>query len=254
MSRQKMVVGNWKMNKVYVEGLVLANTVMAQLQQFREDVKVVVCPPSIHIQTIASIYRDYPQLSVGAQNCSHHASGAYTGELSAAMLASVGAEYVILGHSERRTHFNETHQELAEKVEQALQNKLSPIFCCGEPFDKREANQQEAFVQQQIEESLFHLAPKRFEQLIIAYEPIWAIGTGMTATPEQAQEMHAFIRQLIASKYGDDIAENTTILYGGSCKPSNAAELFAQKDVDGALVGGASLHAEDFVQIVLQRV
>lgn len=254
MSRQKMVVGNWKMNKLYVEGLVLANTIMAQLQKFREDVKVVVCPPTIHVQTVATIYQDYMHLAVGAQNCAQQDHGAFTGEVSAAMLSSVGAEYVIIGHSERRLHFHETHEQLTAKLEQALQNKLRPIFCCGEPFDKREANEQENFVREQLEESLFHLAPKRFEKLIIAYEPIWAIGTGMSATPEQAQEMHAFIRQLIANKYGDAIADQTTILYGGSCKPSNATDLFEQTDVDGALVGGASLQAEDFVQIVLQRV
>ncbi len=253
MQRKLMVVGNWKMNKVYVEGLILANTVMAGLEKFRRPIQIVLCPPFIHLQTVASMYKEHPQLAVGAQNCYQAPQGAYTGEVSAAMLRSVGVEYVIIGHSERREQFNEKHPILAEKLKSAIAAGLQPIFCCGEWLAVREAEDQEAFVQQQLEESLFGLSEEEFSKVIIAYEPVWAIGTGLSASPEQAQAMHRFIRNLIAEKYGDNSAQNTTILYGGSCNAENAAALFAQADIDGALVGGASLKAEDFLQIVEQR-
>lgn len=250
MKRKLMVVGNWKMNKVYVEGLILANTVMAGLEKFREPVQILVCPPFIHLQTVATMYKEHPRLSVGAQNCHQNREGAYTGELSAAMIKSVGVEYVIIGHSERRDHFNEKNSSIGEKVKSAIHAGLQPIFCCGEHLSVREADDQEHYVRTQIEESLFDLSEEDFQKVIIAYEPVWAIGTGETATPEQAQAMHRFIRNLIAEKYSTDTAQTTTILYGGSCKPDNAAALFAQSDIDGALVGGASLKAEDFLQIV----
>ena len=186
---------------------------------------------------------------MGAQNCARWQSGAYTGEVSAAMLGAMGVEYVIIGHSERREYFGETNSQLYDKIQQALSSNLMPIFCCGEKLDEREANQHFQVVKQQVEESLFALDEQSIKQVVIAYEPVWAIGTGRTATAEQAQEMHAYIRKLLAGKYGSQIADSISILYGGSCKPSNAAEIFAKPDVDGGLIGGASLVAADFIAI-----
>ncbi|MBN1985572.1 MAG: triose-phosphate isomerase, partial [Prolixibacteraceae bacterium] len=190
------------------------------------------------------------RIGVSAQNCAAEAKGAFTGEVSAEMVKSTGAEYVILGHSERREYYGETSEILNKKLALALENELTPIYCCGEPLEIREAGTQNSFVKQQLEETIFNLSPEDFKKLVIAYEPIWAIGTGKTATSDQAQEIHAFIRSTIAEKFGQEIAEGVSILYGGSCKPSNAKELFANKDVDGGLIGGASLKAEDFLGII----
>ena len=253
MKRKLIVAGNWKMNKVYVEGLVLANTVMAGLEKFRDPVEIIICPPYIHLQTISTMYKELLHLHVGAQNCHHLEKGAYTGELSAAMIKSVGVSYVIIGHSERREHYHETAELIAAKVKIALQAGLLPIFCCGEPLSVREAEGQEDYVRTQIEASLLQLSEDEIQKVVIAYEPIWAIGTGQTASPVQAQAMHRFIRNLLAEKYGNDLAQTISILYGGSCKPENAEALFAQPDIDGALVGGASLQAEDFLKIIQAR-
>jgi len=251
--RKIMVVGNWKMNKVYVEGLVLANTIIADLEKLRSTIDIVLCPPFIHIQTVYNMLKEYPWLHVGAQNCHQLEAGAYTGEVTAAMLKSVGAEYIIIGHSERRAYFNESPELLAQKVQAVIKQGLSPIFCCGENLEIREANTQESFVQAQIEQSLFSLSASDFKKVVIAYEPIWAIGTGIVASPEQAEAMHASIRNLVTQKYGTEIAQQTTILYGGSCQPSNVLELFSKPDIDGALVGSSSLNAQDFIQIVKHR-
>ena len=212
--------------------------------------EVVLCPPFLHLVPVAAIVRDVPGFSLGAQNCHQEPKGAYTGEVAAGMLPSAGVQYVILGHSERREYFGESDALLAQKVDQALSVGLRPIFCCGEPLPVREAGTHVPHVSAQIQASLFHLSPEAFSRIVIAYEPIWAIGTGRTASPEQAQEMHAAIRALLASHYGTELADATSILYGGSVNAGNAATLFSQPDVDGGLVGGASLKAEEFIQII----
>ena len=248
--RKKIVAGNWKMNKTLEEGLKLATEVINMVKdEVRNDAKAVLCPPFISLASIHKLVSD-STVSLGAQNCSDKASGAYTGETSVEMLKSVGVSYVILGHSERREYFAETNAQLAEKVNIVLKNGLTPIFCCGETLAQREKGIHINFVNQQLTESLFHLSKEDFLKVVIAYEPIWAIGTGVTATTAQAQEMHASIRKHLIGHYGSDIAEQTSILYGGSCKPDNAKELFACKDVDGGLIGGASLKARDFVDII----
>ena len=208
-----------------------------------------VCPPSIYLE-MASDFADESFFTVGAQNVSEHENGAYTGEISAEMLAAVDIEYCIIGHSERRKYFEESNSALAEKANKLLDNDITPIFCCGEVITEGEKNIHFEVVKKQIEEGLFHLNKDEFSNIVIAYEPVWAIGTGLTASPEQAQEMHAFIRKMISEKYGEKIASETSILYGGSCNPTNAAELFSQQDVDGGLIGGASLKANDFVKII----
>lgn len=246
-----MVAGNWKMNKTLEEGTRLALEVAAQLPT--SDTITVLCPPFTHIAAISAAVAG-SGVQVGAQNCHPEASGAYTGEVSTSMLKSAGANYVVLGHSERRVLFGETDDFISKKVSAALSSGLIPIFCCGELLDAREAGQQEAVVAEQVSGGLFHLEPGQFETVVIAYEPVWAIGTGRTASPQQAQEMHHYIRGLIAAKYGAAMADATTILYGGSCKPDNAGELFSQPDVDGGLIGGASLNASDFVAIVNSAV
>jgi triosephosphate isomerase len=248
--KNKLIVANWKMHKSYIEGLLLANAVVAGLEKFTGPVDVVLCPPFIHLQTVSSMLKDYLRLHSGAQNCHHIEEGAFTGEVSAKMLKSVGAEYVIIGHSERRIYQNETSEMIEGKVKLVLSAGLKPIFCCGEPLEIRDKNQHLEFVESQLEQSLFKLNPEEFQNIIIAYEPIWAIGTGKVASPEQAQEMHAHIRKLISLKYGDDLAKNLVILYGGSCNAQNSIDLFGQNDIDGALVGSASLIAADFLQIV----
>lgn len=247
-TRQRIVAGNWKMNKNYQEGRDLTADIIRLLQP--ADVKVVIIPPFIHMKSVSNIIQDVTNIYLGAQNCHQEEKGAFTGEVSAAMLKSTGAEYVIIGHSERREYFGETDALLAKKVAAVLANDMQPIFCCGEKLDVREAGTHEALVAQQLKEGLFHLSAADFARVVIAYEPVWAIGTGKTATPQQAQDMHRHIRQLIAAQYGEEPAAQTTILYGGSCNPANARELFAQPDVDGGLIGGASLKAEDFVAIV----
>jgi triosephosphate isomerase len=245
--RKLIVAGNWKMNKSLQEGIELAKAVNEKVNG--QKALVVLCTPFIHLTEVKKVINK-STLFLGAQNCSSKPAGAYTGEISASMIKSTGADYVILGHSERRTYFKETDSTLNKKVRLALENELIPIYCCGEVLPEREAGRHLDVVSRQINEGLFSLSTKEFSKVVIAYEPVWAIGTGVNATPEQAQDMHAYIRSLIAGKYGKEVAEDTTIQYGGSCKPSNARELFANPDVDGGLIGGASLEAEDFVAIV----
>ncbi len=248
MERLKIAAGNWKMNKTLDAGAILTEALVKE--EFPEDVQVVLGTPFIHLYATHQMIKDKPQFWLAAQNCHQEESGAFTGEISAAMLKSVGVDFVILGHSERRAYFNEDNALLLSKVRKVLAHKMRPIFCCGEPLPVRKEEEQNNFVERQLTEVLFELDPEEMKQIVIAYEPIWAIGTGVTASPEQAQEMHAHIRQLLARKFGADIAEGTSILYGGSVKPANAAELFANPDVDGGLVGGASLKAADFADII----
>lgn len=249
--RKKIVAGNWKMNKTSEEAKALLSEVINMVKdEVTGDVEVVLCPPALYLATARQYVAQGGKVALGAQNCHEKASGAYTGEISAPMLQSIGVEYVILGHSERRQYFGETNAQLAEKVNIALENGLKPIFCCGESRDLRENGDFIGFVKDQITESLFHLSAESFANIVIAYEPIWAIGTGLTASSAQAQDMHFELRQHIASQYGDAIAQDTTILYGGSANAQNAEELFARPDVDGGLIGGASLKSRDFLTVV----
>ncbi len=247
--RKNIVAGNWKMNKTLEEGVALVKEIAEKLANTNTDnLEVIVGTPFIHLSEVNKVAGD--KIAVAAQNCADEASGAYTGEISAEMIASTGSKYVILGHSERRSYYGETSEKLVKKVNLALENNLSPIFCIGEVLEERESNQHFEVVKNQIAEGLFHLSAADFDKVVLAYEPVWAIGTGVTASSEQAQEMHAFIRKTLVEKYGETVANNTSILYGGSCKPSNAKELFANADVDGGLIGGASLKAEDFMGII----
>jgi triosephosphate isomerase len=247
--RKNIVAGNWKMNKTLQEGIALAKDLQVALNGKTINCEVIVCPPFIHLSSVAAV-ATANVLKVGAQNNADKTSGAYTGEVSAAMVASTGAQYVILGHSERRAYYGETNAILKEKVLLALANNLIPIFCIGEVLAEREAGAQNKVVETQIKESLFELSAEDFGKVVLAYEPVWAIGTGKTATSAQAQEMHAFIRKTIADKYGATLAGETSILYGGSCNAGNAKELFANPDVDGGLIGGASLAVETFLPII----
>lgn len=247
--RKNIVAGNWKMNTTLPEGVKLAEEVNNALKTVEPKCDVIICVPFTHLFPINNII-DTKKLGLGAENCADHRSGAYTGEVSAPMVASTGAQYVILGHSERRQYYGETAETLKEKVRLALDNNLTPIFCIGEVLEQRENGTYFDVVKAQIEDALFNLSAEDFGKLILAYEPVWAIGTGKTATDDQAQEIHAFIRKTIEDKYGKEVAENTSILYGGSCKPSNAKALFAKPDVDGGLIGGAALDAESFMGIV----
>ncbi len=247
--RKNIVAGNWKMNKSIVEGVQLAKEVNAAVEAAGAlKCDVVVAPPFLHLTEVSKVVG--PKVAVSAQNCAAEASGAYTGEVSAVMLQSACIPYVIIGHSERRTYYGETDTILAKKVDLALINGLKPIFCIGEELSQRDSGKYFDVVKQQIENGLFHLAADDFKKIVIAYEPVWAIGTGRTATSEQAQEVHAYIRKTIAAKYGEEIANDTTILYGGSCNENNARELFACPDIDGGLIGGASLVADKFIKIV----
>ncbi|CAN5202771.1 triose-phosphate isomerase [soil metagenome] len=249
--RQKIVAGNWKMNKNFDEGLKLASELINMIQdEVMDEVKIILAPPFIHLQSISKLISGSKNIVLGAQNCHEKESGAYTGEISVLMLKTVNVSYVIIGHSERRQYFKETNSILAQKIDVLLKNNLNPIFCCGEPLEIREKNQHVEYVVKQLEESLFHLSDDQFKNIVIAYEPIWAIGTGKTASTEQAQEMHAEIRKCIAGKFGNGLADDLTILYGGSCNPQNAPELFACPDVDGGLIGGASLKSRDFTDII----
>ena len=247
--RQKIVAGNWKMNKNLQEGVALAKELNDILTADKPNCGVVICTPFVHLASVSPLL-DAEVIGLGAENCADKASGAYTGEVSAEMVKSTGAQYVILGHSERRAYYGETPEILKEKVNLALENGLKVIFCIGEVLEEREAGKQNEVVGAQLEGSLYGLTPEQFRNVILAYEPVWAIGTGKTATAEQAEEMHAFIRKTIAAQFGAAVAEDTTILYGGSCKPSNAKELFSKPDVDGGLIGGASLKAADFKGII----
>lgn len=247
--RKKIVAGNWKMNTNLQEGVALAKEINEALKAAQPKCDVIIAVPFTHLASINAVI-DPAKLGLGAENCANHKSGAYTGEVSAPMVASTGATYVILGHSERRQYYGETSEILKEKVALALENNLTPIFCIGEVLDERENGTYNEVVKKQIEEALFNLSAEDFGKIILAYEPVWAIGTGKTATDDQAEDMHAFIRGVIADRYGKEVAENTSILYGGSCKPSNAPQLFAKPDVDGGLIGGASLECGSFMGIV----
>jgi triosephosphate isomerase (TIM) len=249
--RKKIVAGNWKMNKTLSEAQQLASEVVNMItDEVTTDVQVVLCPPFVSLYAVGKLIESQSNISLGAQNCYHKASGAFTGEVSVDMLKSVGVQYVIIGHSERRQYFNETNAQLAEKINLLLAAQLQPIFCCGESLEQREKGIHFDFVRQQLTESLFHLDTSQIQKIVIAYEPIWAIGTGKTASSEQAQEMHAMLRKHLAGKYGEQIAGDISILYGGSANPGNARELFACADVDGGLIGGASLKSRDFTDIV----
>lgn len=247
--RKKIVAGNWKMNTTLNEGVGLAKDVNEALKDIAPKCDVIICVPFTHLASVNGVI-DSSKLGLGAENCADHKSGAYTGEVSAAMVSSTGAKYVILGHSERRQYYGETSETLREKVALAFENSLTPIFCIGEVLAERENGTHFDVVKSQIVDGLFNLSAEDFGKVILAYEPVWAIGTGKTATDDQAQEMHAFIRNVIAEKYGEEVAENTSILYGGSCKPTNAPALFAKPDVDGGLIGGAALDAQSFMGIV----
>lgn len=248
--RKRIVAGNWKMNLNRIEADALARDVVALgVKEAPADVTLIMCVPSVHLSTVEALLPAGQRIAMGAQNCSEHEKGAYTGEISVDMLSSYNTSYVILGHSERREYFAESNELLAKKVDLVLSKDMKAIFCCGETKEERESSIQEKVVRQQLEEGLFHLSEEQMKEVVIAYEPVWAIGTGLTATSEQAQEIHAFIRKLVSEKYGEEVANSTSILYGGSCKPGNAAELFACPDVDGGLIGGASLKAADFVAI-----
>jgi triosephosphate isomerase len=246
MARKNIAAGNWKMNTTVNEGLDLYKSLSEH--DVPSDVTVIVGAPFIHLSSLVANKHD--NIKIAAQNCHFENSGAYTGEISPSMLADLGVDYVILGHSERREYFNEGNDLLAKKLNAALSNNLPVIFCCGEPLEIRKAGTQNAYVAKQLEEGLFHLDASQLKDIVIAYEPIWAIGTGETASPEQAQDMHAFIRSILDQKYGSDAAQDMSILYGGSVKPANAKEIFGQEDVDGGLVGGASLKADMFKNII----
>lgn len=236
------------MNLNRVEGITLVNDVLKRLC-FESKVEVVFAPSFVHLYKVGKICAKEKNIFSASQNCSTNPKGSFTGEVSAEMIASCGARYVILGHSERRFNFLETNETLTLKIRQALANNLKVIFCCGESLDQRSSGEHFDWVNRQISESLFGLSASDFSNIVIAYEPIWAIGTGVTATSAQAQEVHHFIRSIITERYGSDISQKSSILYGGSCNPSNAVELFAQEDIDGGLIGGASLNAADFVSI-----
>ncbi|MDR1644727.1 MAG: triose-phosphate isomerase [Tannerellaceae bacterium] len=247
--RKNIIAGNWKMNTTLPEGLALAKGLNEALIGKALACDVVIGVPFIHLATIAGAI-DTAKIGVAAQNCADKEKGAYTGEVSAAMIASTGAKYVILGHSERRQYYHETSATLKTKVNLALANGLTPIFCIGEVLEEREKGKHFDVVDEQISNALFDLPAEEFARLVIAYEPVWAIGTGRTATADQAQEIHAHIRQTIAAKYGDDLAAETTILYGGSMNAENAKDLVAKPDVDGGLIGGASLSVGKFLPII----
>ena len=245
--RQKIVAGNWKMNTNIVEGKALAAALVARAQEIPQDVTLIVAPPFTHLSEVAAQIEN-THIALSAQNCAAKAQGAYTGEVSAAMLQSIPCKYVILGHSERREYYGETNAILKEKLQQALQAGLLPIFCVGERLEERESGKHFEVIASQLKETVSLLGAEDFAKVVIAYEPVWAIGTGKTATAEQAQEVHAFIRKVLSESFGIQ-AVQTPILYGGSCKPSNAEEILAQADVDGGLIGGAALQADDFLSI-----
>lgn len=247
VAKKKIVAGNWKMNKTIEEGTALAKAVAAG--KFSSRVTVVLCPPFINLQSVQKVIARKKSIRLGAQNLYPEPHGAYTGEVSAEMLGAAGVSYVILGHSERRQYFHESDEFISRKIKAALSKGITPIFCCGEPSEIRHAGKHIAYVENQLQNALFNLTEAEISGVVIAYEPIWAIGTGLTASPQQAQEMHASIRKLLKKRFGATTAKNIPILYGGSCNAGNAAELFALPDVDGGLIGGASLNAEDFIKI-----
>ena len=247
MDRKKIVAGNWKMNKTHADALSLAKALTEK--SLPSDVIVVVCTPSVYCSEVGTILANHKTLNVGAQNCHSEESGAYTGETSASMLQSIGVQYVIVGHSERREYQKETSAVLAKKINLLLSKNMKPIYCCGEPLKIREIGRHINYVAKQIKLELFHLDKEAMKNIVIAYEPIWAIGTGLTASPEQAQEMHREIRKMIQRKFGKKVSDKISILYGGSANAANAKTLFSQPDIDGGLIGGASLKADDFATI-----
>jgi len=253
--RKKIVAGNWKMNLTLHEGLKLSDEIAAfaksnPLKQLNGSPDVIMFTPFIHLVPVTQNVRGIDQLGTGAQNCYTEEKGAFTGEVAASMIKSAGAGTVLIGHSERRAYFGESNETLAKKVRIALATGLTPMYCCGEVLEERNSGKLFDVIKEQLEKGLFWLSGDEFAKVVIAYEPVWAIGTGVTASPEQAQEMHAYIRKLIGKKYNNQVANFTTILYGGSCNAKNAAELFANADVDGGLIGGASLKSEDFIAII----
>jgi len=248
--RKKIVAGNWKMNMDLAEGLKLVSSIDKYFSEKPSNkATVILCTPFIHLAGANEILK-HGKVALGAQNCASEASGAYTGEISAWMVRSTGAEYVIIGHSERRSYYNEDDKTLNKKTLLAINSGLKVIFCCGEVLKEREDKKHYLIVRRQLEEGLFPISVEQMDKIVLAYEPVWAIGTGLTASPEQAQEMHKYIRDLVREKYGNECAKKLPILYGGSCKPSNAAEIFSKPDVDGGLIGGAALKKEDFTAIV----
>lgn len=248
--RKKIVAGNWKMNKTFREAEDLITEIADGLENFDlHENEVVLCPPFLYLEMATDIAKE-SKFKTGAQNIYDAGQGAFTGEISAVMLRALEVDYCIIGHSERRKYFNEDHAFLSRKVQAALNNHIQPIFCCGEVLPERDAGIHFNVVKEQLEESVFFLSAEEFKQVVIAYEPVWAIGTGINATPDQAQEMHAFIRGMISGKYGSQVADDTSILYGGSCNAGNAKELFGNPDVDGGLIGGASLNSGEFLQII----
>lgn len=248
--RKKIVAGNWKMNLSMQEAQSLTAELIGMIQDEKQnDCQVILFPPFVYINTINRQIQNN-HLLVGAQNCADKLSGAYTGEISVAMLKSIGTTAVLIGHSERRTYYHESNNTCAEKIKLALREQLTPFYCIGETLTERNANQQMQIIEQQLNEGIFHLSASDFSKCVIAYEPVWAIGTGVTASPEQAQEMHAFIRNKIAEKYSTAVAQKISILYGGSCNETNAKELFSLSDVDGGLIGGASLKSRSFMNII----
>ena len=248
--RKKIVAGNWKMNTTVPEGVALAQAVVAKSAEVPAGVGLIVATPFTHLCPVAEVVKG-TRVELSAENCADKEKGAFTGEVSAAMVASTGAQWTILGHSERRQYYGETDAKLVEKVKLALANGLKVILCVGENLDEREAGRHFEVVTAQTENVLFQFSAEEMASIVIAFEPVWAIGTGKTATAEQAEEIHACIRKVLAAHFGAQVAEETTILYGGSCKPSNAKELFAQRDIDGGLIGGAALKADDFIGIAL---
>ncbi len=247
--RKKIVAGNWKMNLDFGQADELLFSIGDNMEKnVPNDVELIICTPFVFLEMATDFAQTY-DYKIGAQNVSQHNSGAFTGEISAEMLSSMDLEYCIIGHSERRKYFGENSEMLTKKVNLLLENDIQPIFCIGEQLEEREAGNHFEIIKDQIENGVFHLSEEEFANVILAYEPVWAIGTGVTASPEQAQEVHAYIRSLLVQKYGQEVADNTSILYGGSCNAKNAKELFSQQDVDGGLIGGAALKSDDFITI-----
>lgn len=249
--RRKIVAGNWKMNLDFQEAQDLVETISNLCEEKQPDCDIVICPPFPYLEMLTDMADETQCFYVGAQNVNDNESGAFTGEVSAKMLDSLGTNFCIVGHSERRSYYNEDNATIAVKIKKLLEYQIVPIYCVGESLEERENGTYFDVIKKQIEEGLFHINDSDIENVVVAYEPVWAIGTGKTATPQQAQEIHKYIRSLVSGKYGEEIAGQMRILYGGSCNAKNAAELFAQADIDGGLIGGASLKAEDFVAIAL---
>ena len=247
--RKKIIAGNWKMNLDKIDSINLTSKILKNTEQ-EKDKKIILSPPFIYLEQLVTDCSERKDILIAAQNCSENGNGAYTGEVSAQMIKSIGVDYIIIGHSERRQYFNESHSVLSNKLSQALSNNLKVIFCCGENINQRDNNEFLDVIYNQLSSTVFNLSGIDFSKIIIAYEPIWAIGTGKNATSEQAQEMHNYIRTIVSEKYGNEAANNVSILYGGSCKPSNAKSIFSQIDIDGGLIGGASLKSDDFISII----